>query len=50
MSNIKNAIDDVLACTICNGKGFEGWFSEDKDFDYTFCECNPYKLIIGENA
>jgi hypothetical protein len=45
MSYIKNALDEILFCSICNGLGYSGW-ANDEDFSFEFCECNPHNLII----
>ena len=47
MSKMKNAIDEILNCDICEGKGISDfWSSADGDFDFEWCECNPNQLII----
>jgi hypothetical protein len=45
MSYIKNALDEILFCSICNGQGYLGWANE-IDFSFESCECNPFNLII----
>jgi len=47
MSYMKNALDEILNCPICFGLGYQGW-ANDVDFEFDFCECNPYNLIIEE--
>ena len=49
MSNMKNALADILSCEICNGKGISNeWVSPDGDFDFEWCECNPHSLIVED--
>ena len=50
MSNMKIALGNVLACEACYGKGYTGWVSPDGDYDFEYCECNPYKINIEEIA
>jgi hypothetical protein len=46
MSKIKNALDEILNCQICEGSGISaGWVSADGDYDFEWCECNPHNLI-----
>ena len=50
MSKIKNALDEILNCEICEGSGISaGWVSSDGDYDFEWCECNPHNLIVGED-
>ncbi len=50
MSKIKNAIDEILNCQICEGKGIDNyWVSPDGDFDFEWCDCNPDHLIPDED-
>lgn len=46
MSAVKNLIDTILNCEDCYGKGMTGWVSPDGDYDFEYCDCNPYKIII----
>ena len=47
MSKIKSALDEILNCNDCNGAGVVNvWVSDSDLFDFDYCECNPYKLII----
>ena len=49
MSAIKNAIDEILNCPICEGVGIvNGWVSPDGDFDFEWCDCNPHHLSVDE--
>lgn len=36
----------ILNCDFCYGKGVVGYASEDGDFDFEYCDCNPNHLII----
>lgn len=45
MSYMKNALEEILFCSICYGLGYSGW-TNDEDFSFEFCECNPHNLII----
>lgn len=49
MSKIKNALDEILNCELCNGLGYEG-FANGEDFDVEWCECNPNHLSVEEFA
>lgn len=49
MSKIKNALDEILNCQLCNGKGYEGW-ANGEDWDIDWCECNPHRLIIEQEV
>ena len=50
MSAIKNLIDEILNCPICEGKGIcNEWIASDGDYDFEWCECNPEHLIPEEN-
>ena len=48
MSLIKNAIAEIENCDFCFGLGYLGYFSPDGDYDYDFCDCNPYKIPPSE--
>ena len=48
MSNMKRLIENILACDTCYGKGFTGWVSPDGDYDFEYCDCNPYRMIIED--
>ena len=50
MSAIKNLLDEIANCEICEGKGItNGWVSQDGDFDFEWCDCNPEHLTIEDN-
>lgn len=49
MSQVKNAVLDIRTCELCYGKGVIGWVAPDGDFDFEFCSCNPFELILDEN-
>ena len=44
MSNVKNAIEIIENCKICNGHGYTGNADKEGNFDIEFCECNPNNL------
>jgi hypothetical protein len=47
MSQMKNLIEAILNCDICEGQGItDAWSSPDGDFDFEWCDCNPYRLTI----
>ena len=47
MSYMKQLIDNVLNCDECNGTGIvNGWVSPDGDYDFDWCDCNPYRVIV----
>jgi hypothetical protein len=48
MSNVKNAIELIVNCSDCNGQGISGWVAPDGDFDFEYCDCNPYKISVEE--
>ncbi len=48
MSNMKTALENVLACEDCYGLGYTGWVAPDGDYDFEWCDCNPYKINIEE--
>ena len=50
MSNMKIALENVLACEDCYGKGYTGWVAPDGDYDFEWCACNPYKISVEEIA
>jgi hypothetical protein len=51
MSKIKNAIDEILNCELCEGKGMvNGWVAPDGDYDFEWCDCNPAHLSVEEYA
>jgi hypothetical protein len=49
MSKMKNALDEILNCKMCNGVGYEGWV-QGEDFDIEWCDCNPQHLSPEEYA
>ena len=47
MSYMKQLIDTVLNCEICGGEGItDAWVSQDGDFDFEWCDCNPYRVSV----
>ena len=43
MSYIKRALEEIMFCELCEGKGWEGWATEE-DYSLEPCECNPHRL------
>jgi hypothetical protein len=47
MSYMKQLIDTVLNCEICGGEGItDAWVSQDGDFDFEWCDCNPHHVSM----
>ena len=46
MKTTNELIDTILNCEECYGQGVTGWVAPDGDYDFEYCECNPYKIII----
>jgi hypothetical protein len=47
MSYMKQLIDTVLNCEICGGEGItDAWVSQDGDFDFEWCDCNPHHISM----
>ena len=45
MSTIKNLLDTILNCDLCEGQGIiNGWVAPDGDYDFEWCDCNPEHL------
>jgi len=44
MSNIKNALDQIANCEICEGAGITDEWATETDFDFEWCDCNPQHL------
>lgn len=49
MAKMKEMILAIQTCSDCYGKGMTGWVSPDGDYDFEYCDCNPHKLIFGED-
>jgi hypothetical protein len=50
MAQVKNALDEILNCDECEGKGIiNAWVSPDGDYDFDWCDCNPHRLIVGDD-
>jgi hypothetical protein len=45
MSKMKNLLDEILNCNLCYGQGAI-YYSNGEDYDFDYCECNPYSLIV----
>jgi hypothetical protein len=50
MSQIKNALEQIVNCSDCYGQGVTGWVSPDGDYDFDYCDCNPYNIPADEVA
>ena len=50
MSRIKNLLDKIVNCEICEGEGITDKYMdfESGDFGFEWCECNPERLAISE--
>ncbi len=49
MAKMKRALEEILNCSLCYGRGYVGWVSPDgDDYDFEYCECNPHELLINE--
>jgi hypothetical protein len=47
MSYMKQIIDTIFNCEICEGKGItDAWCSPDGDFDFEWCDCNPHHVSM----
>ena len=46
MKTTNELIDTILNCEDCYGQGVSGWVSPDGDYDFEYCDCNPYKIIL----
>jgi len=49
MKTTTELIDTILNCEHCFGFGATGWVSPDGEYDFEYCECNPYKIIIDQD-
>ncbi len=49
MAKMKRALEEVLNCSLCYGKGIT-YYANGEDYDFEYCECNPYSLIIDEDG
>ena len=47
MSYLKNKVDEIINCNLCNGLGYEGW-ANGEDWDIEWCDCNPEHIILDE--
>jgi hypothetical protein len=46
MSAIKHLIDEIINCDTCEGSGIMNeWVSQDGDYDFEWCDCNPEHLV-----
>jgi hypothetical protein len=49
MATTKQLLEKIENCDNCFGLGYFGWVSQDGDYDFEYCECNPHEIIIGED-
>ena len=49
MATTKQLLETIENCDNCFGLGYFGWVSQDGDYDFEYCECNPHEIIIGED-
>jgi len=47
MSLVKNAVIEILSCSICEGRGWF-FFGRGQDYDVESCECNPFAIPTEE--
>lgn len=45
MEKLEYLIRIIRNCDLCNGTGALYW-SNDEDYDFENCQCNPYELIL----
>lgn len=48
MKTTNELIDTILNCEDCYGQGITGWVAPDGDYDFEWCDCNPYKITLSE--
>jgi hypothetical protein len=48
MKNTNELIEAIQNCEDCYGQGVTGWVSPDGDYDFEWCDCNPYKITLSE--
>jgi len=46
MSKMKELLDEILNCDLCNGKGWV-FFGNATEYDVESCECNPNELEVN---
>jgi hypothetical protein len=53
VSQIKNALEQIVNCSNCYGLGSTGWVTTNGDYDFEYCECNPLSIpqdeVMGYN-
>ena len=47
MEKLEYALEKIANCDLCNGVGVHYW-SNDEDYSFEDCECNPYGLILDD--
>jgi hypothetical protein len=49
MSYIKRALEEIMFCEFCEGRGWTGWVNDEMgEYSFDPCECNPHKLPSPE--
>ena len=48
MKNTDELIDTIRNCEDCYGQGIKGWVAPDGDYDFEWCDCNPFKITLSE--
>lgn len=49
MGKMKDIYMAIMECPICEGEGIsDKWVSPDGDYDFQWCECNPFHLVVKE--
>ena len=46
MAKVKQLLDEILNCDLCNGKGWQ-FFGNATEYDVEACECNPNELEVN---
>jgi hypothetical protein len=46
MSKMKQLLDEIINCDLCNGKGWQ-FFGNAIEYDVEACECNPNELEVN---
>lgn len=44
MSYTKTALSKVLNCDECYGAGYFAYSTDSGEFEFEYCECNPYRI------
>ena len=46
---LEYALREIAACWLCGGKGVHYW-ANGEDYDFEYCECNTYEIILDEDG